>query len=81
MHVWKNLPQHRHVRSMTYWLETVTAVGVRLRPTTALRSRRSAPTTRLAWPPGPTAFMHAAHEYEARIVQALARAVVAAVLD
>jgi hypothetical protein len=31
MHVWKNLPPHRDtVDSMTYWLETVTAVGVRL---------------------------------------------------
>lgn len=31
MHVWKNLPPHRDTcDSMTYWLETVTAVGVRL---------------------------------------------------
>lgn len=31
MHVWKNVPQHRDTAdSMTYWLETVTAVGVRL---------------------------------------------------
>jgi hypothetical protein len=31
MHVWKNLPQHRSTAdSMTFWLETVTAVGVRL---------------------------------------------------
>jgi len=31
MHVWKGLPQHRSTAdSMTYWLETVTAVGVRL---------------------------------------------------
>lgn len=31
MHVWKNLPQHVSTSdSMTYWLETVTAVGVRL---------------------------------------------------
>jgi hypothetical protein len=31
MHVWKNLPQHASsADSMTYWLETVTAVGVRL---------------------------------------------------
>jgi len=31
MHVWKNLAQHRDTSdSMTYWLETVTAVGVRL---------------------------------------------------
>ena len=31
MHVPKNLPQHRSTSdSMTYWLETVTAVGVRL---------------------------------------------------
>ena len=31
MHVWKNVPQHTSTAdSMTYWLETVTAVGVRL---------------------------------------------------
>lgn len=31
MHVWKDVPQHRDTaESMTYWLETVTAVGVRL---------------------------------------------------
>ena len=31
MHVWKGLPQHRDTAdAMTYWLETVTAVGVRL---------------------------------------------------
>jgi hypothetical protein len=31
MHVWKNLPPHRSTAdAMTYWLETVTAVGVRL---------------------------------------------------
>ncbi len=31
MHVWKNLPPHASTSdSMTYWLETVTAVGVRL---------------------------------------------------
>jgi hypothetical protein len=31
MHVWKGLPQHKSTAdSMTYWLETVTAVGVRL---------------------------------------------------
>jgi len=31
MHLWKGLPQHRDTAdSMTYWLETVTAVGVRL---------------------------------------------------
>lgn len=31
MHVWKSLPQHRDTSdAMTYWLETVTAVGVRL---------------------------------------------------
>ena len=31
MHVWKGLPQHRSTAdSMVYWLETVTAVGVRL---------------------------------------------------
>jgi uncharacterized protein len=31
MHLWKGLPQHRSTAdSMVYWLETVTAVGVRL---------------------------------------------------
>jgi hypothetical protein len=31
MHVWKGLPPHKSTSdSMTYWLETVTAVGVRL---------------------------------------------------
>ena len=31
MHVWKELPQHRDTAdAMTFWLETVTAVGVRL---------------------------------------------------
>jgi uncharacterized protein len=31
MHVWKDLPQHKSTEdSMIYWLETVTAVGVRL---------------------------------------------------
>jgi len=31
MHVWKELPQHKSTAdSMAYWLETVTAVGVRL---------------------------------------------------
>lgn len=33
MHVWKGLPQHKSTAdSMIYWLETVTAVGVRLEP-------------------------------------------------
>jgi hypothetical protein len=31
MHIWKKLPQHKSTEdSMRYWLETVTAVGVRL---------------------------------------------------
>ncbi len=31
MHVWKDLPQHKSTEdAMIYWLETVTAVGVRL---------------------------------------------------
>ncbi len=31
MHLWKGLPQHKSTSdAMTYWLETVTAVGVRL---------------------------------------------------
>jgi hypothetical protein len=37
MHVRKNLPQHRSTAdSMTFWLETVTAVGVRLEDDDAL---------------------------------------------
>jgi hypothetical protein len=37
MHVWKGLPQHKSTSdSMLYWLETVTAVGVRLEPDDAL---------------------------------------------
>lgn len=37
MHVWKNLPQHRDTAdAMIYWLETVTAVGVRLEPDDSL---------------------------------------------
>ena len=37
MHIWKNLPQHRSTAdSMTCWLETVTAVGVRLEADDAL---------------------------------------------
>jgi hypothetical protein len=37
MHVWKNLPQHKSTAdAMTYWLETVTAVGVRLDPDDSL---------------------------------------------
>jgi len=31
MHIWKGLPQHKSTAdSMLYWLETVTAVGVRI---------------------------------------------------
>jgi hypothetical protein len=31
MHVWKNVPPHRDTAdAMTYWLETVTGIGVRL---------------------------------------------------
>jgi hypothetical protein len=31
MHIWKGLPQHRDTAdAMVYWLETVTAIGVRL---------------------------------------------------
>src|SRR5512132_3292888 len=37
MHVWKGLPQHKSsADSMIYWLETVTAVGVRLEPDDSL---------------------------------------------
>jgi hypothetical protein len=70
MHVWKDVPQHRDTAdAMIYWLETVTAVGVRLEADDSL--------TVIA-PLGvddlinlrcqPTAFGRARrHEYEARI--------------
>ena len=70
MHVWKGLPQHRDTAdAMIYWLETVTAVGVRLEADDSL--------TVIA-PLGiddlinlrcqPTAFgRERRHEYEARI--------------
>ena len=70
MHVWKDLPQHKDTAdSMIYWLETVTAVGVRLEADDSL--------TVIA-PLGiddlvnlrcqPTAFgRRRRHEYEARV--------------
>ena len=70
MHVWKDLPQHKSTSdAMIYWLETVTAVGVRLEADDSL--------TVIA-PLGiddlvnlrcqPTGFGRARrHEYEARI--------------
>ena len=37
MHIWKQLPQHKSTSdAMIYWLETVTAVGVRLEADDAL---------------------------------------------
>jgi hypothetical protein len=72
MHVAKDLPQHKSTaHSMTYWLETVTAVGVRLEIDDTLS---------VVAPLGvddlvnlvcrPTDFGRARrHEYEARIVQ------------
>ena len=71
MHVWKSLPQHRDTSdAMTYWLETVTAVGVRLEADDRITApwRRSAPTTCSAFCCQPTAFgCTQRDEYEARI--------------
>ena len=70
MHIWKGLPQHKDTAdSMTYWLETVTAVGVRLEADDRLTVVAPLGTDDLL---GlccrPTAFGHLRrHEYEARI--------------
>ena len=70
MHVWKNLPQHRSTAdSMIYWLETVTAVGVRLEPDDSLTVVAPLGTDDLLglWS-RPTAFGRTRlDEYEARI--------------
>src|SRR3954470_9842566 len=70
MHVWKQLPQHTSTAdSMTYWLETVTAVGVRLEADESLTVIAPLGTEDLlglrcrATPYGCTRL----HEYEARI--------------
>jgi hypothetical protein len=70
MHVWKNLPPHRDTAdAMTYWLETVTAVGVRLEADDRLTV--VAPLGAddlLSLRCRPTAFGHTRRdEYEARI--------------
>jgi uncharacterized protein len=70
MHLWKNLPQHTSTSdAMTYWLETVTAVGVRLENDDSLTVVAPLGTDDLL---GlcchPTAFGRARRdEYEARI--------------
>ena len=70
MHVWKDLPPHRDTAdAMVYWLETVTAVGVRLEDDDSLTVVAPLGTDDLL---GlccrPTAFGHTRrHEYEARI--------------
>src|SRR5262245_4961864 len=70
MHVWKDLPPHRDTAdAMTYWLETVTAVGVRLEADDHLTV--VAPLSAddlLGLRCRPTAFGRTCrHEYEARI--------------
>jgi hypothetical protein len=70
MHVWKGLPPHKDTAdSMTYWLETVTAVGVRLEADDRLTV--IAPLGAddlLGLRCRPTAFGHTRRdEYEARI--------------
>jgi len=70
MHVPKDVPQHRDTAdSMTYWLETVTAVGVRLEPDDSLTVIAPLGTDDLlGLTCRPTAFGRARrHEYEARI--------------
>jgi uncharacterized protein len=70
MHVWKDLPPHRSTAdAMIYWLETVTAVGVRLEADDRLTVVAPLGTDDLL---GlccrPTAFGRTRrHEYEARI--------------
>ena len=70
MHVWKDLPPHRDTAdAMTYWLETVTAVGVRLEADDRLTVVAPLGTDDLL---GlccrPTAFGRTRrHEYEARV--------------
>ena len=79
MHVPKDLPQHRDTSdSMTYWLETVTAVGVRLEADDTLTVVAPLGTDDLlGLRCRPTAFGRTRRdEYEARVAsQALARAV------
>jgi hypothetical protein len=70
MHVWKGLPQHRDTAdAMIYWLETVTAVGVRLEADDSLTVIAPLGTDDLLnLRCQPTAFGRTRrHEYEARI--------------
>ena len=79
MHVWKDLPQHRSTAdSMIYWLETVTAVGVRLEADDSPHRHRPARHRRPARPALPADRLrpHAARRIRgAHRQQALARAV------
>ncbi|CAN5900518.1 nucleotidyltransferase family protein [soil metagenome] len=70
MHVWKGLPQHKSTSdSMIYWLETVTAVGVRLEADDSLTVIAPLGTDDLlGLRCRPTAFGHTHRdEYEARV--------------
>jgi hypothetical protein len=70
MHIWKNVPQHKDTAdAMTYWLETVTAVGVRLEADDSLTVIAPLGTEDLlGLRCRPTAFGRAQREeYEARI--------------
>jgi hypothetical protein len=70
MHMWKGLPPHRDTAdAMTYWLETVTAVGVRLEADDRLTVVAPLGTDDLlGLRCRPTAFGHTRRdEYEARI--------------
>lgn len=70
MHVWKDLPPHRDTAdAMVYWLETVTAVGVRLEDGDSITVVAPLGTDDLlGLRCRPTAFGRTRrHEYEARI--------------
>jgi hypothetical protein len=70
MHVWKGLAQHRDTaESMIYWLETVTAVGVRLEADDSLTVIAPLGTDDLVnLRCQPTAFGRTRrHEYQARV--------------
>jgi hypothetical protein len=70
MHVWKDLPQHRDTAdAMIYWLETVTAVGVRLEADdrlTVIATLGTDDLVNLRCQPTPFGRMRR-HEYEARV--------------
>jgi len=70
MHIWKDVPQHRDTAdAMTYWLETVTAVGVRLEADHSLTVIAPLGVDDLiSLRCQPTAFGRTRrHEYEARV--------------